>query len=291
MQRESKYSPSRLCRARPFVTWALCLLAIILAASLPVMAAPDDFELDARAKEANPLNRRANLIMQDITVEQLESWTFQVGQNRAGWTGHCEKGLNARLAEIEAVEPFSEQQRLALKLAMQADIQKVMVQFDKLLEKHPPMTGGVDNEQWNAIHQDISPIRQQVTSGIFRKDSLFSKTFRQVASESQWNRLQELEKERRKKRWLLAVRLMVVQLEQACPMRHEQREALTKVLSERPAPPLNGETGSMYIAFSALANTPAEKWKTIFDAQQLPRIEKQVERYQGIQVPEGENDE
>lgn len=284
--------PSTILYARRCTVWGLFAVAWGLGWGLAwgltwtlALGAPDDFEVDPRAKAAkgNP-NFRGNFV---ITLEQMESWVFNsAGQNRQGWTRNCEKGMKARLAEIEATEPFSEQQRSALKLAMQGDIERVLAQFDKLLEKHPPSADAVDQEQYQAIYQDLQPLRLRVSKGIFRKDSLFAKAFRQIATESQWNRLQELEKERRKKRWLLAVQLLVVQLDQACPMRHEQRQALTKVLSERNPPVIDGEGNSLYIAYSALASTPAEKWKKIFDDRQLPRLEKHMERYQGVQMAE-----
>src|SRR5262245_45072291 len=100
--------------------WISLAIALASASSL-AWGAPADFEVDPKAKDAksNP-NARSHFT---LTIEQMESWAFQsAGQNRQGWIQHCEGGMKSRLAEIDATEPFSEQQRAALKLAMQGDI-------------------------------------------------------------------------------------------------------------------------------------------------------------------------
>jgi len=96
MQRTNTMQRRRQNSIFPRRHWTAGLLFAIAmeAACSSAWGAPDDFEVEARAKDASGPNIRGNMIVDQLTVEQMESWVFQsAGNNREGWIKSCEGGL------------------------------------------------------------------------------------------------------------------------------------------------------------------------------------------------------
>ena len=115
-------------------------------------------------------------------------------------------------------------------------------------------------------------------------NSLFAKVVHRVLTPEQREEYEAAEAERRKTRHAAKVRLFVAILEQSCPLKSSQRDALVDLLLKETQPALRSSEYDWYVVIVQAAKIPDSKLKPILDKAQMTFVKKITGQARGMEA-------
>lgn len=262
---------------------ALVLTTVLLAGSAAI-AAEDDEVVDG------PIGRQPQEA-EDLAFQigNFDQQLFQNDGNRKRGEERIRIHADLQMAEIDRVCGLSDAQKQKLQLAARGDIQRFLneaevlrLKYDKLMrEKNANAPNGV-NEVWQQMWQDLSPLQTRMANGLTSgPTSLLMKVLSQTITPEQQRAYEVVAAERRRFRYEASIAVCLHQMEEAVALSNSQREELTKLLLEMPAPRTTGQY-EMYVILIRLGAVPTEKLKPLFNDDQWKAFKGRVDQYRGV---------
>lgn len=250
----------------------IVLLLSWLALSCARGAAADDDEIVVSTAAATAQE------VADMNVN-FDQWIFPGAQNAAvGWQ-RIQTQVSVQLADVDRVCRLAEDQKQLLQLAAQGDVQRFEQQVEALRRKFDATKH--DQEAVNNMWQDIQPLQRKQQRSLTGHDSLFKKILGKTLTPEQSTQYEALDAERRRFQYEASIKTALILLEGTLVLKHEQREALTKLLLELPAPRAFGRYDHYLINYR-LATMPPEKIQPLLDNRQWQTIKQQFNQYRGM---------
>jgi hypothetical protein len=141
-----------------------------------------------------------------------------------------------------------------------------------------------DQKEIQELYQKFQPLTQQYQAGMLGADSLFSKVVNQLLAPEQREEYEAAEAERRKTRHAAKVRLFVAILEQSCPLKASQRDAMVDLLLKETQPALRSSEYDWYVVIVQAAKIPDSKLKPILDQAQMTYVKKITGQARGMEA-------
>jgi hypothetical protein len=216
-----------------------------------------------------------NFVMDE---NQFNSWLYQ---GNGGQVLDEDSELNLMLEAVDRSSHLTNEQKEKLRLAGQGDYARFKRDVDEL--RAECVGKSFDNNEINEIYQKFQPLTQRYQSGLLGDKSLFSKVVRQSMSPEQREEFEAAEAERRKARHAAKVRLFVAILEQSCPLKSDQRDALVDLLLKETRPALRTSEYDWYVVIVQVAKIKDSKLSTILDKAQLKFLKKITRQAGGME--------
>jgi hypothetical protein len=245
---------------------ALCLGATL------VLAAPDD--------EIVVIEPVAAAAQQHFFVdENFDQWIFPGAQNAAAGKARLQTQVRLKLSEIERVCQLKPEQKQRLELAAKGDLQRFFDQMELVRKKFDKVKH--DQNAWGEIWPEVQPL-QVKQARLTEADSLLVKMLPKTLSPEQAAKYEEVARERRLFRFRACVANSLVTLDNAVALKHDQREALSKLLLEETQPPQTFGQYNHYLVMYRLATLPQQKIKPLLDDRQWQAMQQQFNQYRGM---------
>ena len=261
-------APVRIRRFLPAVT--------VLACSLLAGAAADAQNDDDDAPAAP-----ANVMHFEVQENQFEQWVFQNWQSAQAARTQLEKMLGLQIDDVDRAGQLTEAQRKKIQLAGGGDIKRFFEQVEVVRKKF--LLVRKDQQKFNEIWQDIQPLQMTINTGLFDDGSLFSKSLRKTLTADQAVRYEQNQRDRRAFRYRAKVDLAVAMLENAMPLRDEQRLQFTRLLMEETKPPRKSGQYDYYVIMWQASRLPEGKLKPLFDNAQWKVLSQQFTQMRGME--------
>jgi hypothetical protein len=259
---------SALRRFLPAVT----VLACSLIAGSSVNAQSDDDDTPAAP---------AQVMHFEIQENQFEQWVFQNWQSTQMARTQLEKLLGLQIDDVDRAGKLTETQRKKVQLAGGGDIKRFFEQVEVVRNKF--LLVRKDQQRFNEIWQDIQPLQMTINTGLFEDGSLFHKTLRKTLTAEQSARYDQNQRDRRAFRYQAKVALAVAMLENAMPLRDEQRQQFIRLLMEETKPPRKSGQHDYYVIMWQASRLPEDKLKPLFDAAQWKVLSQQFTQMRGME--------
>jgi len=237
-------------------------------------AAPDDVEPLPPAD----IQVNAGFMMDEANFDQ---WVFQGSGNAAAGRARIDSQLKLKLDELNRVCDLSDEQRKKLTLAARGDMKRFFDQVEEVRRKFVKVKN--DPNGFNNVWQEINPLQQKQSAGLFGDNSLFGKTVRRTLTDEQRIKYQAVVEERRQFRYRAAIEVSLHTLANTVALRHEQHEALIKLLVEETQPPYLFGQMDNYVVMYKMAGLPPEKLKPLFDDRQWKLLQQQFIQARGME--------
>ena len=260
-------------RSRNF--WRVFSLWAILMG--PVVSGADDDDERPPAEDAQANGRAAH-------EAQFDQWIFQanvrvlvlrgngrVAENSVAASARVQvdSQLKVRLDELMRDCHLNEAQQRKLALAGRGDIKRFFDQVEEVRKKFLAVRN--DQDRLNQVWQEIGPLQQQFSSGLFGEQSLFAKVQRTTLTEEQQAKYQAALLVRRRSDYDVAIAKVLPTL--GIGLRQEQCDSLRKLLvNETPPPLLFGQHDSQVVMFG-LSKVPTAKLKGVLDKEQWKQLQ------------------
>ncbi|MBC7818659.1 MAG: hypothetical protein IAG10_17355, partial [Planctomycetaceae bacterium] len=141
-----------------------------------------------------------------------------------------------------------------------------------------------DQQKFNEIWQDISPLQVKFQAGLFGDDSFYHKTLRNMLKGDQLSKYSQIDGERRKFQYRAKVELVVAMLENAMPLRDEQRQKLITLVVEESKPPRSfGQQQDYYIVMWGISKIPEKTLKPLFNDAEWKVLNQQFAQVRGLE--------
>jgi hypothetical protein len=235
----------------------------------PARLAADDDEI-VLATEAAP----DAVHVQDMRVN-IDHWLFPGAQNAEAGRQRTLARVKLLLAEIDRVCRLSEEQKQKLELAARGDTQRFFDQVEMLRAKFEPAAN--DQDVINRMWQEVQPLQAKQQIGLTGPESLLVRTLPRTLDDQQQRAYQAVENERLQFRYKAAIAVALHNLEETIALRHEQREALTRLLSDL-APPRTVGRYDYYLILHRLGNIPQAKLQTLVDQRQWQPLQQALDQ-------------
>jgi hypothetical protein len=209
-----------------------------------------------------------------VDEKQFDSWVFQNVKDIHAARTKLEQQLALQTETVDRACRLTFPQRQKLQLAGRGDIKGFFEQVEIVRQRFLVVRDNQD--KFNQIWQDIQPLQAAFQSGIFDDDSLFHKTLRNTLDAQQRSNFERVDGERRAFQYRAKVELTVALLENAQPLRDEQREKLVESIIKHTQPPRRyGQSDHYYILWS-LSKLPEDTLRPIFDAAEWKVFSQQI---------------
>jgi hypothetical protein len=175
---------------------------------------------------------------------------------------------------------LSEDQTEKLKLAGKGDAKRFFAEVEVAREKFRAVQN--DPNAFNGIWQDIQPLQQKLSHGLFGDSSFFAKTLTKTLTPEQADRHQANLDERRQFRYRVLVEVGITSLENSVPLRHNQHQALVKLLLEKTRPPQAFGRYDNYVIMHQLSTLPEQEVKAVLNERQWELLERQLAQFRGM---------
>ena len=249
-------------------------LTLTLATLLPLAArAGDDDEIVVGPIAANLPEQMARM-----GRVEFDQWMYQNEGNAKQGEQRLQTQAKLQLAELGRVCELSDAQRSKLELAARGDLRRFLEEVDAVRRKFNAVKE--DQNAMNQMWQEIQPLQAKMNR-LTGSGSLFMKTVPQTLSAEQTARYEAVTEERRKFRYQASIAVALHTLEGGVALKHEQREAIQKVLLDLPPPRAFGQY-EHYLIMYRLANMPPEKLQPLLDARQWTALKRQFTQYKGM---------
>jgi hypothetical protein len=259
----------RIGRFLPAVTVLACSLLTGAAAN----AQNDDDDA--------PADAAANVMHFEMPENQFDQWVFQNWQSAQAARTHLEKLLGLQIDDVDRAGQLTEAQRKKMQLAGGGDIKRFFEQVEVVRRKF--LLVRKDQQKFNEIWQDIQPLQMTISAGLFDDGSLFHKTLRKTLTAQQSIRYEQNQRDRRAFRYQAKVDLAVAMLENAMPLRDEQRQRFTRLLMEETKPPRKSGQYDYYVIMWQASRLPEDKLRPLFDAAQWKVLCQQFTQMRGME--------
>lgn len=209
---------------------------------------------------------------------QFNGWLFQ-------GSGQAPKGESEVTLMVEAIDRschLTAEQKEKLRLAGHGDYSRFDQKVNDLRSECIGKT--YDQNEMQELYQKFQPLTEQYRSGMLGSTSLFAKVVNRVLTPEQREEHEAAEAERRKTRHAAKVRLFVAILEQSCPMKASQRDALVELLLKETRPALRSSEYDWYVVVVQAGRIPDSKLKPILDQAQLTYVKKITGKARGMEA-------
>jgi hypothetical protein len=251
----------RICCHKP--TLAICLVAALVRSH--GLASADDDVIGAQAAPA------AVDAVHQVNVN-IDGWLFPGTQNAEAGRHRLITQSNLQIAEIARHCRLTSEQEEKLKLAASGDLERFFVDVEKVRRKFT--AANHDRDAINEMWQEVQPLQARQSRGLTGVDSLFDRTLAKTLTSEQRVDYEKSQLERRKFRYRAAIASALHALEGNVALQHQQRQALTNLLSELPPPKNFGQYDQMLVNYR-LATLDRQQLKPLFDDRQWQRLEQQ----------------
>jgi hypothetical protein len=253
---------------------ALLVLALwVMVSGRVVVAAPDDV-VAAPAAEAAVEERVF------IDEANFDQWIFQGRGDANTARERIESALQLQIEEVHRVCILTEAQKKKLTLAGKGDAKQFFAEVEVAREKFRAVQN--DPNAFNGIWQDIQPLQQKLSHGLYGEKSFFAKTLRRTLTAEQTDKHQANLDERRQYRYRVLVEVGVTSLENSVPLRHEQHRALVKLVLEKTQPPQAFGRYDNYVIMHQLSTLPENEVKAVLSDRQWEMLERQMGQFRGM---------
>ena len=161
---------------------------------------------------------------------QFNGWLFQ-------GTGQVPDEDSEVTLMVEAIDRschLTAEQKEKLRLAGHGDYARFDQKVNDLRSECVGKT--YDQNEMQELYQKFQPLTEQYQAGMLGSNSLFAKVVHRALTPEQQEEYEAAEAERRKTRHAAKVRLFVAILEQSCPLKASQRDALVDLLLKETRP-------------------------------------------------------
>ena len=253
-------------------------LAVLLG-SVSAFAAPDDGEPPPVAAAV------VDAFMMDES--NFDQWIFQGSGNAAAGRAGIHSHLKLKLDELVRVCELTEAQQKKLMLAASGDMKRFFDDVEVLRKKFLAVKN--DQNAFQNIWQEISPLQIRQSAGLFGETSLYAKTLRRTLTDEQQVRYRIVVEERNRFRYRAAIDVSLVTLGNSAGLRPEQHEALLKLLIEETRPPNLFGQNDNYAVMYRLAMLPAQKVRPLVDERQWKLLQQQLNQARGLEAHLAQN--
>src|SRR3954447_5639572 len=209
---------------------------------------------------------------------QFNQWIYQ--ENGGGVDEDSE--ITLMVEAIDRACHLTAAQKEKLQLGAHGDYARFKEEVDELRAEFVGKT--YDQNDMNKMWQKISPVQQKYQAGLLGEKSLFSKVLQSTLSPEQHEEYEASDAERRKAKHAAKVRLFVAMLDQSCPMKASQRDALVDLLLKQTKPALRKSEYDWYVVVVQVAKLPDKKLTAILDEAQLKYVKKVTARGRGMEA-------
>lgn len=216
-----------------------------------------------------------------VDESNFDQWVFQgAGNAKAGRARLVAMGT-LKLNELVRVCDLTEAQHKKLKLAAHGDFKRFCEQVEVVRKKFLEIRN--DQNAFNQIWQEIGPLQLKQQAGLYGESSFFAKTLRRTLNEEQQAKYRAVTDDRRRFRYRASVELAMISLSNTVPLRHDQHEALVKLLIEQTQPLLTfGQYDEQAILYG-LSMLPAAKVRALLDDRQWKLLQPQLTQARGME--------
>ena len=255
--------------------WDILALVAILSGSAVVCAAPDDGE----PPPAADVQANNGFMMEESNFDQ---WIFQGSGSAVAGRARINSHMKLKLDELVRVCGLTEAQQLKLTLAARGDMKRFFDQVEEVRQKFRAVKN--DQNAFNQIWQEISPLQQKQAAGLFGETSIFAKTLRKTLTDEQQAKYRIVVEERRRFRYRATIEVSLNTLGNTVALRHDQHEALLKLMVEQTQPPhLFGQLDNYFVLYE-MSKLPAPKLKALLDERQWKLLQQQFNQARGMEA-------
>ena len=218
----------------------------------------------------------------EMPENQFDSWVFQNLQTVAAARKRLDQMLVLRMDDIDQTCQLTEAQRKKLLLAGRGDVLQFFEQVEVVRKKF--LLVRKDQQKFNQIWQEISPLQVRFQAGLFDDGSLYHKTLRNMLKGEQLSKFSQVDGERRKFQYRAKVELIVAMLENALPLRDEQRQKLITLVVDETKPPRSfGQQQDYYIVMWNVSKIPEKTLKPLFSDAEWKILNQQFNQVRGLE--------
>lgn len=256
---------------------ACIALAGLLSCSPNSMAQNDDDDPPAEAQLG-----QVQVQNFEIQENQFDSWIFQNFPTAAAARKKLDQMLSLQMDDVDRACQLTEPQKKKLQLAGRGDIMHFYEQVEVVRKKF--LLVRKDQQKFNEIWQDISPLQVKFQAGLFGDDSFYHKTLRNMLKGEQLSKYSQIDGERRKFQYRAKVELVVAMLENAMPLRDEQRQKLITLIVDETKPPRSfGQQQDYYIVMWSIWKIPEKTLKPLFTDAEWKVLNQQFQQVRGLE--------
>ncbi len=216
----------------------------------------------------------------EVQENQFDSWIFQNVQTAAA-RKRLEQMLTLQMDDVDRACQLTEAQKKKLQLAGRGDVVRFFDEIEVVRKKF--LLIRKDQQKFNEIWQDISPLQVKFQAGLFGDDSFYHKTLRNMLKGEQLSKFTTVDDERRKFQYRAKVELVVAMLENALPLRDEQRQKLIKLIVEETKPPRHFGQQDYYIVMWNVSKIPEKRLKPLFSDAEWKALNQQFQQVRGLE--------
>src|SRR5581483_10727841 len=227
------------CRA---LTGALALALTVLAAPVSAQVQP------AMAVRAG-----------GFTDQQFDQWVFQNTGNAVEARRQLNTLLDLQVEEIDRACKLTQAQKKKLLLTGRGDIKRFYDRYEEVKQKFQPLKN--DQQRFQEIWQDISPLQITLQNGLFHNDSLLHRSLRNTLTDEQLAQYEVLDRQRREFRHRGNIELAVARLDELMPLRASQRRDLIALIMKETKPARRTGPYDFYFTMYQIGHIPKEKLK------------------------------
>jgi hypothetical protein len=209
---------------------------------------------------------------------QFNQWLYQGN----GQTADEESEITLMVEAIDRSCHLNDEQKNKLRLAGHGDYARFNQKVDDL--RNECVGKSYDQNAMNELYQKFEPLTTQYQAGLLGSTSLFAKVAHRALTSEQREEYDAAEAERRKTRHAAKVRLFVAILEQSCPLKASQRDALVDLLLKETRPALRSSEYDWYVVIVQAARIPDDKLKSNLDQAQLIYFKKITQQARGMEA-------
>ncbi|MFM9964747.1 MAG: hypothetical protein ACKV2Q_26370 [Planctomycetaceae bacterium] len=269
----SRRTAIRRCRA--FLTAILTLAGMFLSSTV-AMAEFEDDDPPAEALLGQPQAQNF-----EMPENQFDQWVFQNLQTVAAARKKLEQVLSLQLDDVDRACQLTEVQRKKLQLAARGDMVHYFEKVEVVRKKF--LLVRKDQQKFNEIWQDIAPLQVQFQAGLFGQDSFYQKTLRNMLKGEQLSKYSQIDGDRRKFQYRAKVELVVAMLENALPLRDEQRQKLITLIVEQTKPPLSFGQQDYYVVMWNISKIEEKTLKPLFTDAEWKVLNQQFAQVRGLE--------
>lgn len=218
----------------------------------------------------------------EIDPSNFDQWVFGNVGNRDAGIQRMNSMLELRCDAVDRACSLSPEQKDKIQLAGRGDIQRYLNQVELVRDKF--MAVRKDQNRFNQIWQDISPLQQRLNSGFFNDDTMLVKIIRGTLTPEQTVIYDQVELERRMNRFRAKVELVVASMETNVPMTDAQREKFIELIVSQSPPPRRFGQYDFYLVLYRAAQIPESKWTTILDKPQYDAFRGMLQQGRGMEA-------
>jgi hypothetical protein len=243
------------------------LLAALLSATTAAFPAEDD-EVVVGARQVSPEEQSF-----EMTFDQ---WLFHIDGSEQAAMERLGTVVDLQLSELESVCQLGDEQKKRLRLAARGDMQRFLDESRVLRRKFD--ASKKDQEIFNEMSPEVELLMNKMIRGLTGAGSLFAKVVPTALTPDKAAQYEVVLRERRLARYRASIAATLHSLEDAVALKQDQREALTKLLLDLPAP-LAPSQYDYYVILIRLSNFPPEKLQSILNQRQWEMLERHMDQY------------